>query len=317
MRKLAIFLRVAAAAGLVLSLAIVVWLAAEPDYHAGDFLARRGSLARCELEPERVETGGFVSQNVRLTADTGLQVELRVLRPAGAERRPLAVLLGGHRTGREAVQLLGSPGNLAIAALNYPYAGPDRPRGWRQILSAVLPARQALRDTPSAVLLAADWLLQQSWVDPSRVEVVGVSLGVPFAVVAAALEPRFNRLWCIHGGAGLREWTDHNLARRVPNGWWRNLLARVIHRAARGSLFEPENWIARVAPRPVVVIGARDDRRLPERLVERLHAAAAEPRELLWTEGDHVDRQPGSVRELVSLVLERMDAAAAPPGGIH
>jgi hypothetical protein len=282
-----------------------VWVAHKPRGSAEDYRARVGSVRHVALGVLVDERGGFVSQEVQLTSDTGLRVNLKVLRPAGesSERRPLAVMLGGHRTGRDAVRLIGSPGPLTVAALDYPYDGPERVRGWRQGLAVLGPARQALHDTPAAVLLATEWLLQQDWVDPQRVELVGVSLGVPFATMAGAMEPRFRRVWLIHGGADLEAWITHNLARSVPAPTLRRICGWAIHRLAGASRLEPEFWVPQISPRPVIVVGARNDRRLPRELVERLARAARAPVQLHWTEGDHVDRQPDTIRQLVELVL--------------
>ncbi len=307
-KKLALF-----AIGLgIVFLAAYWWLATNPNPAEANFVERRGAIAAIEQELEVLEAGGFVSQNIRLVADTGLQVEMRVLRPAGGEKPlPVVVLLGGHRTGRDAVKLLGSPGGVVVAALNYPYHGRERPRGVWQTLGVVGPARHALRETPGAVLLATEWLARQSWVDPSRMEVAGVSLGVPFAAAAGALEPRFRRVWLIHGGADLEAWIDHNLQGRLSQGPLRRVTARLIYRLARGSLFEPDYWAPQISPRPIVIIGARDDRRLPRALVEKLGRSIAGPKEMIWLGGDHIDRRPEAVREILEIVLSRLGEAAA------
>ena len=116
---------------LLVSLAAAGWLAMQARPKHEYFEARRAQLTSFEAEPVRAEAGGFVSQAVRVQGDNGLRVDLRVLRPGGdVVRRPLVVLLGGHRTGRDAVDLLGAPGAFVVAALDYPYDGPERPRGW-------------------------------------------------------------------------------------------------------------------------------------------------------------------------------------------
>ncbi len=300
-----------ALAVVLLAIAAGAWWLLRTDGEP-DFPARRGELATVTAEPVVAEAGGFVSQAVRLRSDTGLEVDLRVLRPAEPGTRAVLVLLGGHRTGRDAVRLLGAPGNVAVVALDYPYAGPERPRGWRQVWQAFRLARPALADTVPAILLATEWAARQPWADRDRMELLGVSLGVPFATAAGALEPRFDRLWLIQGGATLEDWLAHNLERRIASPTGRRLAARLLHRLAAGPHYEPERWLAQVAPRPVVVIGARQDRRLPAPLLERMHAAAGEPRELLWLDGDHIDRNPAAVREILALVLARVEAPGAP-----
>lgn len=298
---------------LLLVLVAAGWLALQLRTKEAYFAARRTTVATAEVAPTRVEAGGFLSQAVRVVGANGLAVELRVLRPpVDGARHPLVVLLGGHRTGRNAVDLLGAPGPLVVAALDYPYDGPERPRGWRQSLAAIPAARRALLDTPPAVWLALDWLLAQPWVDPGRAELVGVSLGVPFAAVAGAGEPRFGRVWLIHGGADNRAWLEHNLGSKVKSDRLRHLAGGLGYLLAHGPTLEPERWVPRIAPRPVIIIGAREDRRLPARLVEQLHAAAGAPKELIWTDGGHIDRRPEAVRQLLDVVRAHMRPDWAP-----
>jgi hypothetical protein len=272
-----------------------------------------------EISPDTPRGGSFTSAAVRVTADTGLSVDLRVLRPGGPVRAlPLIVILGGHRTGRDAVDIVGDPGPLVVAALDYPYRGPEKPRGWRQILSTIPAVQRALLDTPPAVSLALDWLVRQPEVDPAKVEIVGVSLGVPFAAVAGALDPRFRRAWLIHGGADIRRLIEHNLRIRVPNDWLRARTADLVYLLAYGPTFEPERWVPRIAPRAVVVIGAADDERLPPDKVRRLHAVAGEPKELIWTQGSHINPdRPEVVQQLLAIVRSRVlppsDAATVSP----
>lgn len=295
----------------------VLWILDHTRLRHEHFVERRGPIIDVRLEPAVQETARFTSESVRLQADTGLAVSLRVLRPANDDRPlPLMVVLGGHRTGQDAVDLVGDPGEVVVAALDYPYEGPSSSiRGLRAFLPALRLMQRALLDTPPAVSLALDWLVTQPWVDPEQVELVGVSLGTPFVAVAGALDERFRRVWIIHGGAGNQGWIEYNLGSRVPSEFWRPLTARVLHVLAYGTSFDTEDWVARISPRPLIVIGATDDERLPRHKVEQLYAAAGEPRELLWTEGAHVDpRRPEIVQALLAMVRERMEPAG-PPGG--
>jgi dienelactone hydrolase len=284
-----------------------------------EFTRRRGSVVSVQAQPEEAHGNAFVSQAVRVTADTGLHVDFRVLRPAGPRGPlPLVVILGGHETGRDAVDLVGDPGPMVVAALNYPYRGPAKPSGWRQVLGTIPAAQRALLDTPPAVSLALDWLVEQPWVDRTRVELVGASLGVPFAAVAGARDPRFRRVWLIHGAADNRGLLEHNLRSRIANGWLRAGAADLLYLLAYGPTLEPARWVPRIAPRPVVIIGATDDERLPRANVERLYAAAGEPKELIWTQGRHIEpSRPEVLRQLLAVVRTRVlqapATAAAPP----
>jgi dienelactone hydrolase len=285
-----------------------LWLADHLYPRSEYFVQRRGVLVSAEVRPDHAPVSAFLSETVHITADTGLTVDLRVLRPARQTRPlPLVVLLGGHRTGRNAIEVVGDPGELVVAALDYPYHGPEKVRGWRQAIAAVPLIQRGLLDTPPAILLAVDWLEGQPWVARQQIEIVGVSLGAPFAAAAGALDKRFRRVWIIHGGADNRGWIEHNLRDRVKNDWLRAQAATLVYLLAYGRSFDTAKWVGCIAPRPLIVIGAKNDERLPQSMVERLYAAAGEPKELIWTEGGHINPdRPEIVRQLLEIVRSRI-----------
>src|SRR6056297_100425 len=284
------------------------WLADHTRLRHDAFVAHRAAVPVAETEAIVLHPGGFTSQAVQLATSKGLRVDARVLRTTVQDAPlPVLVLLGGHRTGRDAVDLVGHPGPFVMVALDYPYHGDIEIRSVSSFFRGLREVQQALLDTPPAVSLALDWLAAQQWADTDRAELVGVSFGAPFVAVAGALDERFRRVWIIHGGAGNRGWIEHNLQDRVPQNWLRPAAAWLAHLLAYGSSFDTEAWVARIAPRELVVVGARDDERLPAHKVEKLYAAARQPKELIWTEGGHIDpRRPELVRKLLELVRNRI-----------
>ncbi len=277
--------------------------------------ARLTALASVEDEGWTLPATGVRTQSVRLQGANGLSFGLRVLLPdeAVAAPLPVALILGGHRTGRDAVNLLGHPGRLAVVALDYPYDGPERPRGVRESLSTLPPARRALLETPAAVALAVEWIVAQPWADPTRLDLVGVSLGTQFAAAAAALEPRISRVWFIQGGADSRRWLTHQLRERVPSPALQSSVATSLWWIAHGASLTPEKWIDRISPRPVTIVGATEDIALPPALVHALYDAAGEPRRLVWIEGGHVNpRRPETIRPLIDLIQPGVEARLPP-----
>lgn len=314
LRRLALWLALAGLLGLLVP---VAWLLSHLRPRHEYFETRRGTLEQVEVVPAESSQPGFSSLLVHARADTGLAVTFNVLRPTNAPGRlPLAVLLGGVRTGREAVAVVGDPGPIAVVALDYPYHGPERFEGVTDILAHLDDIQQALLDTPPAIMLTLDWLLQQPWVDPQRVELIGVSLGTPFAAVAGALDRRFCRVWLLHGGADNREWLAEALAAEIPSDLLRAPTATLLHLVAHGASFDTESWIKRISPRPVVIVGAEEDESLSRENVRRLFTAAREPKELHWTPGGHVlPSRPWIVRDLLAIVRARIlgeEMSAAP-----
>jgi hypothetical protein len=247
---------------------------------------------------------------VTLRGVSGLDVQLAVKRPRAADgtpemRRPVALLLGGHRTGRDAVHLIDDTRGVVVAALSYPFSGNHRVKGLA-IVSEVPAIRQGILDTPPAVMLALDYLLAQPYADPAQVEAVGVSLGAPFVTIAAALDERIGRVWVVHGTGGAYTPIEFNLRRQLGSRLASVPLAALGAMLISGPRLAPERWVADIAPRPVVMINALDDERLPRASIERLFDSAREPKEMIWVSGGHVRSEAEAVKPLVKMVLERM-----------
>jgi fermentation-respiration switch protein FrsA (DUF1100 family) len=201
------------------------------------------------------------------------------------------VILGGHRTGRDAVDLFGDVRGRAIVGVDYPYDGPDKVRGILATAKAIPLARQAILDTVPAVSLVIDWLLTQSWVDSDRIIIVGASLGVPFAAAAAAREPRISGAILVHGAADNRLWLEVQVARRIKNEALHYPLSNILNWLAYGPVFDTPRFVTMISPRPVLIVGATKDERTPAGQAELLFDAAGEPRRLRYTDGLHI--QPG------------------------
>ena len=263
-------------------------------------MRRRGVLTQ-EVEARPVLGPDYIDQDVQLESSTGTRVELSVRIPSDSAglSRPAVLLIGGHRTGRDAARLVSDTHGAVVAALSYP----TRVRRIEN-LHDFFAVRRALLDTPAAISLAMDYLSALEEVDPERIELVGVSLGAPFACVAGSLDKRFQRVWAIHGGGSPERLLSHALRERMSWGPARRWAARSLTLASLATLLAPEDWVAGISPRPFVMINARGDERIPDECVELLFAAARKPKDLMWIDGGHVDPDEAQiVQELCDLVL--------------
>ncbi len=220
---------------------------------------------------------------------------------------PVLLVLGGHRTGSDAVELFGNVGRRAVVALDYPYDGPEKVKGLGPVLKTIPLARQAFLDTPPAVSLVVDWLLEEPWVDTAQLIIVGASLGVPFAATAAARDSRIKGAILVHGAADNRLWLEAQVARRIDTKFLHRPLGTILYWLAYGPALNTAERIAQISPRPALIIGARNDERTPAGQTELLFAAAKEPKLLRWTDGQHI--QPGRnevVQDLLRIADEEM-----------
>ena len=186
--------RIFLVAGLVIAGAIALYALELASSQREHFVERTGSLQEALVIETRI--GASRSDTLRLAASTGLEIDMRVRRPAGDIPAPLPtlILVGGHNTGKDAVDLVGDPDSMVFAAIDYPYPGEKVDGGFWPVIRAIPRIQDAFIDTPPGLSLALSWLLEQPWVDPARIELVGVSLGVPFAAAAGGVDERFGRV---------------------------------------------------------------------------------------------------------------------------
>ena len=290
--------------------AFVTWLVRDPRPW---FAERRSRIVDVREQPP-VVVGQSRLQSVQLVAGSGLVVDLAWKRSlADSTRRlPLALIVGGHLMGAEAARKVGETPGVMVAAVSYPFSGDPRPSKltfFRQIPSI----RRAFLDTPPALMLAHDYLRMRPDVDTSRVEAIGVSLGAPFVTIAGALDPRFARVWVMHGSGGSYVPLEKNMERTIRFAPLRAVLAGIANVIIAGPRLAPERWVGAIAPRPFIMVNAADDERLPRAAVRVLFDSAGQPKEQIWMSGAHVHGDVETIQRLVGIVMTRINSNPQPP----
>lgn len=287
LRKAAFYFVLLVVVAITLSLTWLRWESSQPRDEW--FVDRHGEIETVDTE-DAYNDQGQLAESVRLVSRSGLEVSFRILRAADAdEPLPVLMILGGHRTGSRVVELFSNVETRSVVGVEYPYDGPDKVKGLIPIVETTPLVRQAFLDTVPAVSLVLDWLLEQPWVDKNRIILVGASLGVPFAAAAAARDERITALMLVHGAADNRLWIEMQIARRVDTEFLHYPLSIVLHWMAYGSVLDTPAHVASIEPRPVLIVGAREDERTPAGQELLLYELAGEPRRLRYTNGQHVE----------------------------
>ena len=226
----------------------------------------------------RVSRLWFVVDDLRTRA------ALRI--PRGARPRSLAcvIIAGGHEHGYMTAEYLDAGPGVAVLSVDYPYEGPRRSIPRDQIGKVVPKIWQATRDMTPLLRAAGTYAARRPEIDSTRILIVGASLGVPFALKAAAEDPRFAGVAVLYGAADLGAWAERNI-KGIPE--WTRPLVRGATRIVFHDL-EPERLIPKISPRPVLIVSGRKDEMIPEDLAKRLFDAAKEPKEQVWLDTRHM-----------------------------
>ncbi|MEM1154578.1 MAG: hypothetical protein AAGI44_10575 [Pseudomonadota bacterium] len=270
------------------------------------FAVRQGTLISAE-DTGFYELTDSTLTEMTLTSSSGMQVQLALRRPdQPLPGNPVMVLIAGQESGRAAAMMFPETHGVAVAALSYLYQGSDE-FSRMGIAMDLHKIQQAILDTTPAVMLAIDYLYDQSGLNPQSVELVGVSFGAFLASVPAALDERISRLWLIHGAGDPARVIDRGLEGRVWPGALRAGISNFLARVGGWPHLTPERWVGEVAPRPVIVINGLDDDDMPELSVGALHAALGEPNEVLWVEGGHIHpKRPETITRVIDLMFPRL-----------
>lgn len=274
----------------LLALALIPLLAAAlawlllARYHRKDYTDYFLSRSRPAMVAGSIEYAGpkGLRRDITITVNSGIEFNASVRFPPGRGPFPAAVCLAGYRTGRDAVDLI-PPCPMVVAALDYPYDKSKKIRGFK-LLSETPNIRRALLDTPSAAVALLHYVETLPQVDPRRTVVVGVSVGGPFALAAAATEERFDGAIIGYACGNLPLWTRINLD-DIPR-IFRRPVGRLIAELAHP--LEPLRYAHRISPRPLLIISSREDPFVPQEEVLRLYMLAGDPKSLRWVSGPHV-----------------------------
>ena len=133
---------------------------------------------------------------------------------------------------------------------------------------------------------ALDYVLSRPDVDRSRVFVLGQSLGGAVATVVAAERPEIAAVVVDSSFDSYRNIAARHLQRTLPVP----VLTRWLAQALLSGDYEPRDYVARISPRPLLVIAAPEDTICFADLGRALYDAAGEPRRfLLLSRGAHLE----------------------------
>jgi hypothetical protein len=271
------------------------------------FLRERGEYAPARTLAEW-RLGEARCRRVELRNQRGEVTTAYVRTPPRPGPSPRILLTyAGEKTGPAILELIPQRPDLVLVAVQYPYR---RPHGAWEHLRWPHDLRRAVYRTVAGGMLAVSFLEQGDGLATSRLTVLGASLGVPFAVIHGALDPRVRAVLVVHGGGDLTgvAWT---IERRRGHPWRAPFTAALA--AVLVDSFDPARWAGRLAPRPLTILASRRDPTFPAASAQALYDSAREPKRLLWTDTEHVGARKQELVADIVRVVEAHLAGERPP----
>lgn len=154
-----------------------------------------------------------------------------------------------------------SPGAGAGARTNYYYRN-----------------RDAMIQTAIDMMRGVDYLAARDDMDMGRIGFVGASMGGAIGAIFCALETRVKAAALVITGG---DFDKLNMSGGA--GWSKERLRRAYR------VVDPINYVARISPRPLLMINGANDEIIPRAAAEALYDAAGEPKRIIWYDCGHAD----------------------------
>lgn len=133
-------------------------------------------------------------------------------------------------------------------------------------------------------LMAAEVLRDQREVDPENIAMLGISNGGRFAIIATALDPRIKGVIGISTSGYQTGSIDKNMINENAYKFYKSI--------------DPDNYIAAISPRKVVMIHAVNDTIIPYSMAEDTFELAKEPKAMYTVNGSTHGYSPSAKGEL-------------------
>ena len=154
---------------------------------------------------------------------------------------------------------------------------------------------------------ALDYVLARPDVDRERIYAFGQSLGGAVATVVAAERPEIRAVALDSTFSGYRRIGSRHLQKTL----FFKGLTDLIAQAGLSGDYDPIDYVARIAPRPLLVIASREDKICFAELGRELYDAAGEPKEFILVDrSEHLATVVENVSNVQGKIIELFESAA-------
>jgi dienelactone hydrolase len=204
---------------------------------------------------------------------------------------PCVILMHGLGGNKETMtpfaQFLTKQGYACIA-IDAKYHG-ERPKGPAAFALLKLPydGRDALAQTVVDLRRTIDYLASRGDIDMTRIGYIGYSMGALLGAIVSGVDARVACPVLIVGGGNWDALVSKSI---LPLAGDRDVKNADVRKGITDALapLDPALWVGLISPRPVLMINGETDNIVPSASSKALHAAARQPKKIVWYPGGHM-----------------------------
>lgn len=145
-----------------------------------------------------------------------------------------------------------------------------------------------IAETVGDIRRSIDFLQTRPRIDARRIGYVGISLGSILGTMTCAVEPRIKAVGLVVGGGDWKQIIPSQISATRQQDQQRNRNGALLRQAqALLDEIDPINYVARISPRPLLMLNGRNDTIISPSSARVLFAAARQPKSQVWFNDGH------------------------------
>jgi cephalosporin-C deacetylase-like acetyl esterase len=196
---------------------------------------------------------------------------------------------GGEKEDMMSLADLAADARYAVIAIDVQYHGERRREGIELYSTNMTRTKDGFIQTVIDARRALDYLETRQDVDPSKLALVGGSMGALIGAILGGVEPRLRACVLIVGGGNMTLMVQRSQHSALPAIREYLDANNISYSAVQEALdpVDPINFVDAISPRPLLMHNGKFDEIVPAESGQLLYERAKEPKEIYWYDTGH------------------------------
>jgi len=196
---------------------------------------------------------------------------------------------GGEKEDMMPLATLAADARYAVIAIDVQYHGERRRAGVELYSANMTRTRDGFIQTVIDARRALDYLETRQDIDPSKLALVGGSMGALIGAILGGIEPRLGACVLVVGGGNMTLMVQRSQHSALPAIREYLEANNISYRTVQEALdpVDPINFVDAISPRPLLMHNGKFDDIVPAESGQLLYERAKEPKEIYWYDTGH------------------------------